>query len=418
MTQVGATCLNSALLELLAASADEEVPHLWHDDSSAAAITVPARLGDADHGSWGQLAVAPPHLTFTPGGATAEAAAADGGECGACDLEPLFYWPLDSFAGVDDDADEHGRYELRLLQGEDDGLLFGFENGIHLATFERTLRVAAMSARAAAASSLPTEQRAASSPAPSTPAPAAAQSSAAAQEMQGSKRQKRTEEPRVRKGRELKEALGKVASLFAREKKKEAQEQLGALGEGAAAQKGITRKRAGELRQLLFTFGGFNLTKAILEAFLSSREVKMLLDEDLLKTRQELADAKTATAMLKAAKRFLNEMLDAKAGKTGGRRTDAERNAFWASVVSLMPSDLIENRQGRAMMRILGVQYRTVKKGNTMRKALEDSGKGWVLMETKKHSDRAELHIQIIEEWWHSDEPSCADNNQGKEQVP
>ena len=59
-----------------------------------------------------------------------------------------------------------------------------------------------------------------------------------------------------------------------------------------------------------------------------------------------------------------------------GRRSDVERNAFWASVVSLMPTDLLENRQGRAMMRILGISYRVVKGANTMRKDLEDSNKG------------------------------------------
>ena len=53
--------------------------------------------------------------------------------------------------------------------------------------------------------------------------------------------------------------------------------------------------------------------------------------------------------------KFVNEMLDRTSGKTGGRLSDVERNAFWASVVSLMPADLIENRQGRAMMRILGI---------------------------------------------------------------
>lgn len=102
---------------------------------------------------------------------------------------------------------------------------------------------------------------------------------------------------------------------------------------------------------------------------------------------------------------------------TQGRRSDVERNAFWASVVSLMPADLIENRQGRAMMRILGIPYRTVKRANAMRKELEDTGKGWVLMQTKQHSDSSAKHIQIVETWWHSDEASSADNNQGKERV-
>ena len=108
-----------------------------------------------------------------------------------------------------------------------------------------------------------------------------------------------------------------------------------------------------------------------------------------------------------------------KAGKTGGRRSNVERNAFWTSVVSLMPADLIENRQGRAMMRILGIsQYRTIKRANAMRKALEDSGKGWVLLETNTHRDNVEKHFQIMDDWFHGDhhEASAPDNSH-KEQI-
>ena len=127
----------------------------------------------------------------------------------------------------------------------------------------------------------------------------------------------------------------------------------------------------------------------MLDKFLGLPEVKRLLNEDFLKSRQELADAQTATAMLVAAKEFLTVMHQRVAG---GRRTDAERNAFWASVVSLMPAELVENRQGRAMMRILGISYKTVKSARVMRKELEDSGKAWVLLTTKKHFDNIEAH--------------------------
>ena len=168
--------------------------------------------------------------------------------------------------------------------------------------------------------------------------------------------------------------------------------------------------RAGELRNLLFTFGGLDLTKATLERFLGMGEVEHLLSDELLKSRQELTDMKTATAMLEAAKRFLNEML-----KATGRRTDVERNAFWTGIVELMPRDLIENRQGRSLMRILGwTDYRRVQRGVAMRKALEDSGKGWVLLETKKHWDSVAKHIQLIQDWWHE---VCEVDNSNKEEI-
>jgi hypothetical protein len=122
-------------------------------------------------------------------------------------------------------------------------------------------------------------------------------------------------------------------------------------------------KRYARMLSLLFTFGGLNLTTASLERVLAMPEVKRLLDADVLKTRQELVDANTATAMLQAAKRFFNEILASKV-----RRTDVERNVFWAGIVALILADLIENRQGRAMMRILELPYRTIKRANRMRK--------------------------------------------------
>jgi len=274
------------------------------------------------------------------------------GICGPCGD---FQWPLDSFVGVHDDEEERQRSELRLLQGEDDGLLFAFKNGVDAAKLERTLRIAAASA-AAAASTRMNNSEATSDGTDSAGAPADFATSASANgfgsaegsqhsaTLHASSKRQRTsvETGRMRKGRELRQALSEVASLLAHDKSKQAKEALSAIEPGPVATKGLAKVRAGEMRNLLFTFGGLNLTKAVLDRFLSMPEVKRLLDDSILKSRQELTDAKTSTAMLQAAKRFLNEML-----ASSGRRSDIERNAFWASVVSLMPSDLTENRQGR-----------------------------------------------------------------------
>eukprot|EP00966_Prymnesium_polylepis_P331418 7386970-Prymnesium_polylepis.1 len=132
MGQAAAACLHSALLEMLAASANEELPHIWAGlgaEATPTLATFQVRMGPAGCGSPGQLAVAPPNLTFTPvepphRGATS--APATDGLCMDC-METILSWPLTSFAGVHDDAEEAERFELRLLQGEDDGLLFGFE---------------------------------------------------------------------------------------------------------------------------------------------------------------------------------------------------------------------------------------------------------------------------------------------------
>lgn len=415
MQRVAATTLHAALIEVLGASTDEEIPHLWGEDhvapTTAAAATaavvhhVRVRFGDAQNGSNGVLAIAPPFLTFTPEGPAATAAAEAGEQ-----LEPLFSWPLSFFVGADDDEEEHARCELRLLTGEDDGLLFGFENSIQLAGFEHALRIAATSARAVGGGfecSSCTEES--STAAAEQPRPAEASGARGSDD--GPKRQRR-EEPRVGAGRELRSALGQVSTLFSNRLKGKAKAAMAAIELGRAAGAKTVMGRACELRDVLFTCGGFSVTKAVLSKFVGLKEVKLLLDEDIARTREELTDSKTATALLQAAKSFLNEMLAAK-----GRRTDVERNAFWASVVSLMPADLIENRQGRAMMRLLGIPYRTIKRGNVMRKALEESNRGWEFLETARHWDRAELHLKIIHDWWHSDEPSGPDNNQGKERV-
>jgi hypothetical protein len=68
-------------------------------------------------------------LTWTPSAAEMMAM----GACGLSEGQPALEVPLARFVGVDDDADEHDRNQLRVLQGEgDDGILFGFENAISL----------------------------------------------------------------------------------------------------------------------------------------------------------------------------------------------------------------------------------------------------------------------------------------------
>ena len=53
---------------------------------------------------------------------------------------------------------------------------------------------------------------------------------------------------------------------------------------------------------------------------------------------------------------FLKEVL-----LTKGRRSDADRYAYWAAAVALIPSGVFLSRKGRAIMRLLDVEYRVVK---------------------------------------------------------
>jgi hypothetical protein len=108
--------------------------------------------------------------------------------------------------------------------------------------------------------------------------------------------------------------------------------------------------------------------------------------------------------IVNAARRFLKEVL-----ALIGRRTDLERNAFMAAAVALIPSDVFQNRKGRAMMRLLGVNYRVVKMAADLRGELEDGSNKWKLLKTAEHADRTDW--SAVKKWLHSDEASCEDNN-------
>ena len=133
----------------------------------------------------------------------------------------------------------------------------------------------------------------------------------------------------------------------------------------------------------------------------------------------QVADAKTAPVLLEMSKSFLNDILRAKGEvvfskrrntmvQSGGRRTDEQRNAYWAAAVSHIPRNIMKTRQGRAAMRALGVPYRVIKQASERRGKLEDSAKGWRAITTAPHSDKVD--VQLYRDFWHSDLASTEDN--------
>lgn len=189
---------------------------------------------------------------------------------------------------------------------------------------------------------------------------------------------------RMRKGQELRELLVRVSKLYSANKNKAAQELLASAAEGSSGgSAALVDKRVQQLQSELFTYGGFELTKSLLSRFLNLPSIKMLLPESLRSAKREAAEAKTAVALLQAASRFLHGVLASK-----GRRTDESRNAFWASIVSLLPRDLLQQRMGRAAMRLLKIPYRIVKQGVALRGELEDRAQGWRRIKTCGHSDK------------------------------
>ena len=223
-----------------------------------------------------------------------------------------------------------------------------------------------------------------------------------------------TETRRVREGRELRTGLQEVSKLKGLGHTKQAQAKLDSLSSGNAPTKGTVNARAFEMAGQLFKVGNLELTRAVLDKFLSLRDVKQALPEAILKTRQEMADAATATQILETAKSFFTVIMKVK-GVTGkGRRSDVNMNAFWASAASLLPRNLLQTRHGRATARLLGIPYRVIKRASTIRADIEDSGVGWKYITTNGHSDCADG--RLVSEFWHSELASTEDN-QNKEPI-
>ena len=198
---------------------------------------------------------------------------------------------------------------------------------------------------------------------------------------------------RVKKGQQLRELLRCVSKLHSKHKTKEAEQLLASAAPGSSSA-ALAKKRAQQLRGDLFTFGGLELTRQVLHSFLNMSEVKLLLPEKVKKARKEAADAKTARVLLETASEFLHSVLASK-----GRRSDDDRNAFWASVVSLIPRDAARKRMVRGAMRLLKVPKRIVKQAMVMRSELEDRAKGWRRITSNGHRDKVDG--SIIAEAWH-----------------
>ena len=216
--------------------------------------------------------------------------------------------------------------------------------------FVRTLEAARLAAASECAGAQPTpatttapgvQRTPATTPAPAT-SPRPATAAAPPPPMETS---------RARKGRELRELLRRVSKLHSAHKTKEAEAMLAAAAAGSGGSEPLTKKRAQQLRTELFTYGGLELTRGVLAQFFILPEVKLLLPEATRQAQQEVTDSKTARMLLQAASKFLHEVLHTK-----GRRSDEDRNAFWASVVSLLPHDLLDKRMGAAAMRLLKVR--------------------------------------------------------------
>jgi hypothetical protein len=294
---------------------------------------------------------------------------------------------------IDDDDDVRAVLWIGLTSGSRFALDFGSTGAAMLAAdkFEEALRSAVANAEP-----LPGAQQPSQLPPPKQP----------------------RDSKRTRIGRELRAALQEVSRLKAKHKPKAAQQKLDAAASGKVPLDGLVNKRAFELSGTLFSFGSLELTRAVLDKFLGMRDVQQLLPEAVLTTRQAAVDAKTAMELLRTAKLFFTHLMKVKGLKGKGRRNDIDMNAFWASAAALIPREVFESRQGRAVSRLLGIPYRTVKRASNIRATIEDSGGSCKRISTSKNCDSVEVTGagRIIAEWWEEPEASTEDN-QNKDAV-
>ena len=367
MERTAAVLLHSSLQELLLSS---DLP-VAETASAPVPTVITARWGGAS-GPAGELRVLPSQLLWVP------VEVADGDRVATISLE--------SIDTIDDEDDVSAVLILDLMDGDRIRLDFGSTGAAlaRLMEFERRLHAARNTALEAAAQTPAAKEKAA-----------------------------QRETRRVREGRALREGLQAVSKLKSADRPRQAQAKLDSLHSGKAPAQDTVNKRAFELASQLFKVGNFELTQAVLTKFLSLRDVTQLLPDAVRKTRQQAADAATAVKLLETAKSFFTVIMGVKGGK-GGRRSDVNMNAFWASAASLLPRDVLQTRHGRAAARLLGIPYRVIKRASAIRADLEDSGVGWKLIQTKGHSDCVDG--RLIAEFWHSDAASTEDN-QNKEPV-
>ena len=166
-------------------------------------------------------------------------------------------------------------------------------------------------------------------------------------------------------------------------------------------------KDAQRLRDVALGFGGYAISRRIIEQFINMPVVKLCLSEPLREQIDDAHDASTAKALLAEAKVFFTEIFGV--GFRGGRLSDEDRNAYAVASASMLPRDLFKRRgQAAAASRLTGLGYRQMHRGVAYRRQLEDSACGWRRVKTSEHKDK--VGYGPLKEAWHSDLLSTPDN--------
>ena len=228
----------------------------------------------------------------------------------------------------------------------------------------------------------------------------------------------RRQTKQVRAAADLREKLKKVVDLqrsHAAGSNKEADALLEALaaGDGKAPSIHTIYKQSEHLRDVALGFGGYAISKRIIEQFLKMPAVCLLLPEALREQQRAASDAHVAKELMAQAKQFFTGIFGV--GFRGGRLSDENRNAVAAASAAILPADLFKKRgRAAAASRLTGLGYRALHRGSNGRRELEDSSVGWRRVRTLGHKDKVDYGP--LKEAWHSDLLSTEDN-QNKDMV-
>ena len=157
------------------------------------------------------------------------------------------------------------------------------------------------------------------------------------------------------------------------------------------------------MEQLLFRLGGLETIGRVLDSFFARPAVRVVMSKHLKSKTASHGDA-AVDSIIKTAKAFFVGIMGSQ-----GRRTDIDMNAFWAVAAAIVPATAREDKKVRAVMRVLGLRYESVKRAIEIRKAMVDTAVGWRWIQTKPHCDRTDW--TPLKKWLHSDEASTPDND-------
>jgi hypothetical protein len=205
-----------------------------------------------------------------------------------------------------------------------------------------------------------------------------------------------------RNGSELKSQLTEVYRLANRDKTEAAREKLAEIPDGKELHIRSIDNAAKAMEDLLLQRGGLSSAHRTLGQ-LFDRPIVRTIMSDYLKENAPSSDRDTIAAMVESIKVFFTGAM-----ATRGRRTDLNRNVFYAAAAAVIPQDVRENRQMRAVMRLTGSRFDAVRKAIKFREKMDDGHRGWRLLKTVRHFDGVDF--TLLDRWLHSAEASTEDN--------